>query len=140
MELLGKRRAGLIATGTTVPILLKSGETKKFRVNELSKIPDINYVHPDQRYKEALMRAGNLPTGEYTICVTAKEAGTDEDLGNECLEQEISKETETEITLLAPDNGETIDPSDAMIFSWAVLGAKTAGPYKIKIVEITGVS
>ena len=135
---LTESKAGLIATGQTMALSLRKGETKKFKISDLPKTPDINYIHSDPRYKEALMRKGSLPDGNYTICVYAKQTGTNEELGNDCLEQEITIEKDASITLLTPDNNENINPSDAMTFSWAVLGAKTAGHYKIKIVEITG--
>ncbi|HEX2786595.1 MAG TPA: T9SS type A sorting domain-containing protein [Ignavibacteria bacterium] len=133
---LTESKAGLIATGQTMPIKLKKGESRQFKVSDLPQTPDINYVHSDQRYKEALMRAGNLPDGEYTICVTAKQTGTNDDIGNECIEQVIQKETEGEISLLTPGNNEQVAPDSPLIFSWMAIG--DAGSYKIKIVEITG--
>lgn len=133
---LTETKAGLIATGQTMPIKLKKGESRQFKVSDLPQTPDINYVHSDQRYKDALMRAGNLPDGEYTICVTAKQTGTNEDIGNACLVQEIQKETEGEISLLTPGNNDQVAPNSPLIFSWMTIG--DAGSYKIKIVEITG--
>lgn len=133
---LSEAKAGLLATATTVSIVLGPNEKKQFKASDLPKTPDISYPNADNRYKEALMRKGSLPDGNYTICVTVKQTGTNEELGNDCIEQEISIQSEVEISLLTPDNKTQIGPDEPVIFSWTVLGGKTEGPYKIKIVEI----
>jgi hypothetical protein len=135
---LAESKAGLIATATTVPITLGPKERKQFKASDLPQTPDISYPNTDNRYKEALMRKGSLPDGNYTICLYAKQTETNEELGNDCIDQEITIESEAEITLLTPDNKIQIGADEPVIFSWAVLGGKSEGPYKIKIVEIKG--
>lgn len=131
---LSESKAGLIATGTTVSIKLAPKEKKKFKVNELPQTPDISYPNADQRFKDALMRKGKLPNGDYTICVYAKETGTNEEIGSDCLEQSVEVEQEGEITLLSPENNSSLEPDEPIVFSW--MDPSSKGPYKIKIVEI----
>ncbi|MBE2256154.1 MAG: hypothetical protein IAE65_08135, partial [Ignavibacteria bacterium] len=107
---LSESKAGLIATGTTVSIKLAPKEKKKFKVNELPQTPDISYPNADQRFKDALMRKGKLPNGDYTICVYAKETGSNEEIGNDCLEHSVEVDQESEITLLTPENNSSIEP------------------------------
>lgn len=136
---LTESKNGLIATGQTMAITLRKGETKKFKVSDLPKTPDINYIHPDERYKNALIRTGNLPEGSYTICITAKQVGTNEVLGEDCIEQDIEKTSEAEISLLSPGNNETLNPDESINFTWMPIGNIESGSsYKIKIVEIKG--
>lgn len=136
---LTESKAGLIATATTVPITLGPKERKQFKASDLPKTPDISYPNSDNRYKEALMRKGSLPDGNYTICIYGKQTGTNEEIGNDCIEQEISIQSEAEISLLTPDNKSKIESDEPVIFSWLPIGTVTTsatGAYKIKIVEI----
>ncbi|MBE2257092.1 MAG: hypothetical protein IAE65_12945, partial [Ignavibacteria bacterium] len=107
---LSESKAGLIASAITVPISLGPNEKKSLKVNDLSKVPDVSYPHPDSRYKDALMRKGKLPNGDYTICVYAKETGSNEEIGNDCLEHSVEVDQESEITLLTPENNSSIEP------------------------------
>lgn len=133
---LTESKAGLIATATTIPITLAPKERRQFKASDLSRTPDISYPNSDGRYKEALLRKGSLPDGNYTICVTAKQTGTNEELGNDCIEQEITVQNEIQITLLIPDNKSEIMKDEPVSFSWTSMGGKGEGPYKIKIIEI----
>ncbi|MBN8571077.1 MAG: hypothetical protein J0M18_15735, partial [Ignavibacteria bacterium] len=134
---LTEKKAGPIANGTTVSIKLKKGEVKKFKISDLSQTPEINYVHSDPRYKEALIRAGNLPDGEYEICVTAKRTGTNEELGKDCMEQVLTAESDASLNLISPENNIKINAEEPLVFSWVLIGTQSKG-YKIKIVEILG--
>ncbi len=134
---LNEKKAGLIATGTTMTIKLNPKEKRKFKISDLPQTPDISYPNSDPRFKEALVRMGKFPNGDYTVCVIAKESGTNEEISNdECFEQEVEELFEAEISLLSPDNNESFDQSSPIIFSWTPL--PIGGPYKIKIVEIKG--
>lgn len=136
---LNEAKSGLIASATTEIIILKAKETKNFKASDLSNTPDISYPNPDSRYKEALMRKGSLPDGNYTICVTAKESGTNEELGNDCIEQEIQIQSEAEISVLTPENNSSISTQEPIIFSWfSSLPSSSKNTYKIKIIEIKG--
>ncbi len=134
---LTEKKAGPIANGTTVSIKLKKGEVKKFKISDLPQTPEINYVHSDPRYKEALIRAGNLPDGDYEICVTAKKTVTGEELGNDCMEQVLTAESDVSLNLISPENNSKIKGEEPLVFNWVLIGTQSTG-YKIKIVEILG--
>lgn len=134
---LNESRAGLIATATTIPIKLKAKERKRFRAGDLPKTPEVSYPSRDNRYKEALMRKGSLPDGNYTICVYAKQSGTNDELGSDCKDNEIKILQETEITLIMPENNSEIEQTSGLNFVWTVFGGQTEA-CKIKIVEIKG--
>lgn len=134
---LNESRAGLIASATTIPIKLKAKERRRFKASDLPKTPEVSYPSRDNRYKEALMRKGSLPDGNYTICVYAKQTGTNDELGSDCKDNEIKILQETEITLLMPENNSEIEQTRGLNFVWTVFGGQT-GACKIKIVEIKG--
>ena len=134
---LNESRAGLIASATTIPIKLKAKERRRFKASDLPKTPEVSYPSRDNRYKEALMRKGSLPDGNYTICVYAKQTGTNDELGSDCKDNEIKILQETEITLLMPENNSEIEQTRGLNFIWTVFGGQT-GACKIKIVEIKG--
>ena len=46
---------GMIAKGTTVPILFKKG-VNNIKIKDLPKTPDVEYLASDPRYKESLVR------------------------------------------------------------------------------------
>lgn len=136
---LNESKAGLIATATTVSIVLGPKERKQFKASDLPGTPDISYPSSDNRYKDALMRKGSLPDGNYTICVYARQIGTNDELANDCIEQEISIQSETQITLLTPDNKSKVDVNEPLLFSWFLPIPATSGQtYKIKIIELKG--
>ncbi len=134
---LKESKAGLIAKGQTVPIKIKKGETIQFKISDLQKTPDIEYVHPDQRYKDALIRAGNLPEGNYEICIYAKQTGTGEEIGSDCIEQEISKILEGDLTLLTPENGAKLEEKETPIFSWMANGMDKDASFTLEIYEMS---
>ncbi|MFA5010433.1 MAG: hypothetical protein WC644_00630 [Ignavibacteria bacterium] len=133
---LNESKAGLIASATTTPVKLKAKERKRFKASDLPKTPEVSYPSRDSRYKDALMRKGSLPDGNYTICVYAKQTGTNDELGSDCRDNEIKIEQEVEISLLTPENKSEINTDEPLMFSWVSMG-NLKGSYKIKIVEIS---
>ncbi|HRE41711.1 MAG TPA: hypothetical protein PLG90_10275 [Ignavibacteria bacterium] len=136
---LKEKQVGLIATGTTMSIKLNPNEKRKFKISDLPQTPDISYPNSDPRYKEALIRMGKLPNGDYTVCVIAKEFGTNEEISiDECFEQEVDIEIDYTLELLTPDNESSLDSSGLPIFSWTSPIPKPEGEilYTLKIFEI----
>ncbi|MBK7160275.1 MAG: hypothetical protein IPH77_17510 [Ignavibacteria bacterium] len=50
---------GMIAKGTTVPVMFKKG-INNIKIKNLPKTPDVEYLASDPRYKEALVRTGKF--------------------------------------------------------------------------------
>jgi hypothetical protein len=131
---LTEQNAGLIASATTSNINLSPG-VKIIRVNELEPI-SVDYPNPDPKYRESLIRTGNLPTGNYEICVYVRFANTNHSCGFDCIQHSI--EMIPSPTLISPSDGETI-VSNKPVFSWMqALRPGIDVRYKIKIVEIRG--
>ena len=125
---------GMIAKGTTVPVMFKKG-VNNIKIKDLPKTPDVEYLASDPRYKESLIRQGKFPSGKYEICVKVISAGTNEELGSDCINQEV---LETGLlTLISPDNGQAIDAKSPVTFTWTSGGKVPEGGYILKIVEVT---
>ncbi len=124
---------GLIAKGTTVPIILKKG-LNNIKIKDLPKTPDVEYTAKDQRYKESLIRQGEFPSGKYEICVKVISASTNEELGIDCINQEVG-ETGL-LSLINPTNGEDIDSKVPITFSWTSGGKIPEGGYTLTIVTV----
>ncbi len=124
---------GMIAKGTTVPIMLKKG-LNSIKIKDLPKTPDVEYIASDPRYKESLIRQGKFPSGKYEICVKVISATTNEELGSDCINQEV---LETGLlTLINPANGEDIDSKVPITFTWSSGGKIPEGGYTLKICEV----
>lgn len=129
-----EEKDGLIAIGQTVKIKLNPNETKKMKVSDLPKTPDISYIAKDPKYKESLIRQGKFPSGKYEICVKVISAATNEELGSDCINQEV---LETGLlTLINPADGEEIDTKVPITFSWSSGGNIPEGGYTLRIVEV----
>ena len=129
---------GMIAKGTTVPILFKKG-INIIKIKDLPKTPDVEYIAKDPRYKESLIRQGKFPSGKYEICVKVISAGTNEELGSDCINQEV---LETGLlTLISPADGESLAYGNDVVVIWPVFTWSSGGKipedgYTLKIVEV----
>lgn len=129
-----EEKDGLIATGQTVNIKLNPNESKKMKVSDLPKTPDINYIAKDPRYKESLIRQGMFPSGVYEICVKVFSSGDNEELASDCINQEV---VETRIlSLINPADGQEIDSKTSVLFTWSFSGKVPEEGYTLKIVEV----
>lgn len=127
-----EEKDGLIIEAKSKPFTIKPGTTK-YKHTDFSSA-EIKYNNG--KYKEILMRTGNAPEGNYTICVTAyNESG--EVIGQEnCITQQVQQLGS--ITLISPSDGEELDPDTlpGLTFSWTPL--PKADIYKLRIVELKG--
>ncbi|MBK7447773.1 MAG: hypothetical protein IPJ45_17470 [Ignavibacteria bacterium] len=126
---------GMIVKGTTEPILFKKG-INNIKINDLSKIPDVDYLASDPKYKESLTRKGMFPSGIYEICVKVISSGTNEELGSDCINQEVTEQIM--LSLTSPADGEQTDTKTPVNFTWLYGGKIPEGGYTFKIVEIKG--
>ena len=128
-----EEKDGLIARGTTVPFNLKKGTTM-LKIKDLSKTPDVEYTAKDPRYKTALVRTGDFPSGVYEVCVSVFSDSTNAELGSDCFSQTVS---ETGIlSLINPSDGQEIVPKTPLIFTWMYSGKPSSEGYTLKIVEV----
>jgi hypothetical protein len=127
---IGKR----LVDATTRVFILPPG-TKVITGNDIQPI-DAEYF--DDRYKNAFLRTGQAPTGEYRICVEVRnECGT-EVLATDCKSAVVQQLTPP--ILISPPNESTVEePLPA--FSWLPPAPLRAGQrvnYKLQIVEVLG--
>lgn len=124
---------GMIAKGTTVPIMFKKG-VNNIKIKDLPKTPDVEYLASDPKYKESLIRQGKFPSGNYEICVKVISDAINEELGSDCINQEV---LETGLlSLINPSDEQEIDSKSPVIFTWSPGGKIPKGGFTLKICEI----
>ncbi|GEM_PF-4007611 len=131
---LTEKKAGLIATATTVDIEIKPG-IKNMKASDFPTQSDVSYPNSNPKYKEALIKTGNVPPGDYEYCIYAKLKKNNEELGNDCLEQIIEKTGI--ISLISPNNEEEITPEQPLRFAWMSTNRLKGTLNTFKIVEVT---
>ena len=128
---LTEQKDGTVLTATTSSINLSPG-LKKINVHELEPI-SVDYPNADSKYREALIRTGNMPSGEYEICVYVKYKSNNNNCGSDCIQHSI--EIIPAPTLIYPTDSEKAVTRP--LFTW--MQAVRPGldiRYKIRIVEI----
>jgi hypothetical protein len=94
----------------------------------------VRYVTP--RYRDAVMRTGSFPAGNYTLCADAFEAQTGRELGRDCLFHSVQPFSPPQ--LIAPVTDVTIH-QPYPVFTWtppAPLPPDAFVRYRIKIVRM----
>ncbi len=125
---------GRIVEGSTGSFILKPNEVRKLTVDNIPG--GGTYVWSNNRYKEAILRTGNAPSGSYTICIYTK-SETGEELAQDCIQHTISMMSPP--TLVCPADGDTIPEGQSPTFTWLPPSPPTRDTkYTIKIVEFIG--
>jgi hypothetical protein len=123
-------KKGLIVSGKSKVISVSPG--KKTYTYDDFKSGEVSWK--DRSIQEILLRTGNVPEGEYTICVTAFYENNEVADQESCIEQSIIQQGS--ITLISPSDGEEIDREAPIAFTWTPLsGVKD---YTLHIIEIKG--
>lgn len=122
----------LIANGQTMTFEVKRGTTN-FKVSDLPKVPDVNYLSKDPKYKQSFMNTGGAPPGDYKICVELRYANNTV-AGEDCFDQKITGGDAPQ--LISPRNEEELN-NDNPIFTWMHMkGPGSNQTYTLRIVEI----
>lgn len=125
-----EEKDGLIVEGKSKVFTIKPGKTS-YKYNDFTGA-EIKYNN--SKYKEIMLRQGNAPEGNYTICVTAFLESGDIAGQENCIIHPVNQMGS--ITLISPEDGGEITREQPIIFSWTPLpGAKD---YTLRIVEIKG--
>ncbi|MBS1495168.1 MAG: hypothetical protein JST55_16800 [Bacteroidetes bacterium] len=119
---------GLIFEATTREFDLPPGSTTV----TVSDVSPINAKFPKDKYKNVLMQTGEVPSGNYTICVTV-EMKNGSVLGNQCITHQVN--IASAISLFKPDNDEVVKEKNPT-FSWAPLPGNNQ--YKFILAEKNG--
>lgn len=124
----------LIATGQTMTFEVKKGTTN-FKISDLPKIPDVNYLAKDPKYKTSFMNTGGAPPGDYKICCELRYTNNTV-AGEDCFEQKIMGGDAPQ--LISPRNEEELK-IDNPVFTWMHMkGPGSTSTYKLRIVELKG--
>ncbi len=119
---------GLIFEAKTKEFDLPPGITT-VTVNEVSPI---SAKFPKEKYKNVLMQTGEVPSGNYTICVIVEKKDGSV-LGDQCITHQVT--IASAISLFMPDNDAVIKEKNPT-FSWAPLSGNNQ--YKFTIAEKNG--
>lgn len=119
---------GLIFEATTREFDLPPGSTTV----TVSDVSPISSKFPKDKYKNVLMQTGEVPSGNYTICVTV-EMKNGSVLGNQCITHQVT--IASAISLFKPDNDEEVKEKNPT-FSWAPLAGNNQ--YKFTLAEKNG--
>ena len=128
---LTEQKNGTVLTATTSSINLSPG-LKKINVHELEPI-SVDYPNSDSKYREALIRTGNFPSGEYEICVYVRYKSNNNNCGSDCIQHSI--EIIPAPMLISPNDSENVVIRPLFTWMQAVIPGLDIR-YKIKIVEI----
>lgn len=124
-------RDGQIVDAQTAPFDVPPG-TKRLTGRD---VEPVKVNSSNSRYKNVLMQTGLVPSGDYTICVYAKEVTSNDVVGSDCFNQEIQN---VSLVLMTPDNNTSVG-DELPIFNWTTAPLITNGAtYSIKIVEMFG--
>lgn len=125
---------GRLVDGKTGMFTLKANET---RIMSGSNIPGGgSYSWQNKKFQEAMLRSGNAPSGNYTICVYA-ESESGSPLGQDCFQQNIALMSPP--TLISPSDGENIPQSQQPLFTWLPPAPAPQGAtYTLRMVELIG--
>ncbi len=125
---------GIIADANSAEFDCPPG-TMRITAAQVSPI-DVN--ESNDRYRDALLSTGNVPTGEYQICVEVVDAETQQVLGRDCKFVTVNRMS-VPILIAPPDESEV--PDRYPVFTW--MASVPPGPgqvikYRLKIMEIFG--
>lgn len=107
---------------------------------QTSDVGKVTINEKNEKYKDVITRMGQLPTGNYDICVDVVNAATNEILGTDCVTQEVL--LVSQVALVYPTDAQTLLPENLYpIFTWmppVPIAKGQSVTYKLKIVDIYG--
>ena len=123
---------GLVARATSNDFQLPPG-TLRINKDDIREVKDSRY-HRD--YERSIQQAEEFPAGNYTLCISLKEARSDRELAKDCVHHKMAPLSPPR--LIAPRNEETL-VEKFPVFAWrppASLSPRTRVSYSLKIGEI----
>lgn len=100
---------------------------------DVSSVSPINASFPVSKYKSILSTTGEVPSGNYNICVVVQTSNSS--IGTQCINHTVEV-ISGGINLLAPENNASVTEKNPS-FSWAPLSG-TANQYKFILAEKNG--
>lgn len=110
------------------------------KIVQTSDVGKVTINEKNEKYKDVITRMGQLPTGNYDICVDVVNAATNDILGTDCVTQEVL--LVSQVALVYPTDALTLLPENIYpIFTWMPPVPVAKGQslmYKLKIVDKYG--
>jgi hypothetical protein len=130
-----EEKGGRIVEGKTEVFTLPLGK-KDYKYEDF-KTGTVKWIN--KKYEEPIIRTGTAPSGTYTICMTAKNEQGEVVGMEQCITHIVDIQTEPEITLISPNDGEKIqDPNPMFIWSPPMPTPQGKLIYELRLVEIIG--
>jgi len=126
------QREGLVGEARSANVMLSAGTTRLSGRD----VQPVNVSYASSRYRDAMVRTGSFPAGNYTICVTAHEAQSGREIGRDCIEHEVQPFSPPQ--LITPVAGDVIS-QPYPVFTWTPLAPAPSGSfvrYRIKMVRV----
>ncbi len=145
-EITGPRGLSIATAEPTCEVVIAPFQLKTFGIGNYDllclnfNVNDINYGSLTQEQKSALIQHGILPEGNYSYCLTAKDADNGDVLSTSCLEFEIQFPDRP--TLIQPMAETTLDGTIKTFFNitWthviSDMELRQATKYNVKIVDM----
>lgn len=124
--------SGLILEARSANFLISPG------VSRLTgrEVQPVRLSYVTSRYRDAVMRTGNFPAGNYTLCATAFEVQSGRELGRDCIFHAVQPFSPPQ--LIAPVTDVTVR-QPYPVFTWTPLAPMPPDAfvgYRIKIVKM----
>ena len=130
---LTERRAGLLYEVLTDRVDLRQG-ANALRVSDLEPVRVLTEPR-EARYRDALVRTGEPPAGDYEVCVYALDADSGTELGRDCYSQPIDPLSPP--LLVAPAQGESVAlPLVTFVWTPPVPVPRGRLGYSLRVVEM----
>jgi hypothetical protein len=127
-------REGLIGSGRSSVFMIQPG------MNRLTgrHVEPVTIDYADNRYRDALLRTGGVPPGDYTLCIQVVEPLSGRELGRDCITHRVESFSPPE--LISPVRGISIRPHE-MIFTWTPItpiARELRISYDFRLVQMMG--
>jgi hypothetical protein len=107
------------------------------KIITVNNVPSASITYKNNRYKEVILRTGNAPAGNYTICVYVRSTNGNE-LGHDCINQIVNPVSPP--MNISPGDGDSISENHPQ-FTWlppSPVSGNQRITYTLRIVEIIG--
>ncbi len=101
-----------------------------------SEVQPVRVSYADNRYRDAIFRTGNVPAGDYLLCVTAFDVNDGRELGRDCLMHSVQPFSPP--SLVAPV-GDMVIHQPYPVFTWTPLAPMPRDGlvrYRLRVVKL----
>ncbi len=125
-------KKGLVARANSNDLILSPG-INRIKANDITEIKDRFYL---EEYEEIISRTGQLPAGDYTICIYVIDVETKKELGSDCIHHVVQPVSPPR--LLSPTDKSVLREKNPL-FTWvppSPLPPTASVSYTLRICEV----